>query len=220
MRTGLNAENRCTWVWVMQTRDVAIVEGLHTFWEFPEPSECLDELCKHGNCSSAFTKHLSKHSLTTAGVFTLSLSHSDLNTPIDQWESAMYYLKLFYDVRYKFCSRSCMVQSEEATTVACNVLLLNLLYVQRKLFSPYAVNCFLVVCWKGVERKSKGKKHSSEQTSKSVDKKDLSCENACYPDYCQRTNPLECFLKVVCWCQTNSHLDSRRVPTQLGARHF
>lgn len=74
MRTGLNAENRCTWVWVMQTRDVAIVEGLHTFWEFPEPSECLDELCKHGNCSSAFTKHLSKHSLTTAGVFTLSLS--------------------------------------------------------------------------------------------------------------------------------------------------
>ena len=46
--------------------------------------------------------------------------------------------QLFYNVRYKFCPRSCIAQSEEAATVACNVLLLYLLYVQPKLFSPYA----------------------------------------------------------------------------------
>ena len=54
--------------------------------------------------------------------------------------------QLFYNVTYKFCSCSRMAQSKEATTVTCNMLLLNLLYVQRKLFSPNAVNSFLIVC--------------------------------------------------------------------------
>ena len=94
-----------------------------------------------------------------------SLSHSSKHAYRPMRERIWY--QLFYNVRYKFCPRSCMAQSEGAATVVCNVLLLNLLYVQRKLFSSYAVNSFLIVCWTGVERKSSvAEKHSSEQTSK------------------------------------------------------